>query len=568
LIPKTIHFIWIDSPLPDWAARNIEEFRRLNPEHEIKLHGSDAICDEYRPLCTPDEHASTRSDLIRYGILEREGGWYFDVDYWPLRPVSDIESAFQLDGSELFCGWMNNPRINNGVLACGPGLPLWRTLSGWIRAGGVTGACGGRTKYGPRLITQLRERHPNWVCDAAWPWLHGIKDTEAGKVYRRLLRGASARVKRSIVPELNGAIPFAFHLWAHTHTGCITGGIQSDNVFRCTGESNKRLIAVCGIRPEKNRLDEQRPWNKIADAAAELGFRCEVVDYRKDGALEELSDVPECLFLWNGITGVHGKHSAYADKLQVPKVILEYGFWRRNEYFQADTVGNQHRSSWAESTSEPAPPDGAARLAEFYPDGVVPVTAKKDGYILVIGQVPNDSQLAESEIQSPLLLQRRVRAAMPKSVDAYFRPHPQCSNVTVPAHKLVLPLLSPVSGEAANEYRKSKTGLGLAEAMAGARFVITINSTAGNEALAAGVPVLAFGPALYTSGAGVAKRTTLATLAADIRAMLDGWCPDPDAVRNYLEWLASRQYHNEEFGDKRLIARLLESAGVEVPQCC
>jgi hypothetical protein len=148
---------------------------------------------------------------------------------------------------------------------------------------------------------------------------------------------------------------------------------------------------------------------------------------------------------------------------------------------------------------------------------------------------------------------------MPKSVDVYFRPHPQCSNVAIPAHKLVLPLLSPVSGEAANEYRKSKAGLGLAEAMAGARFVITINSTAGNEALAAGVPVLAFGPALYTSGAGVAKRTTLATLAADIRAMLDGWCPDPDAVRNYLEWLAARQWDGTEIADPNVLQSILEA---------
>jgi hypothetical protein len=31
MIPKRIHFIWFGPPMPAWAERNIEEFRRLNP---------------------------------------------------------------------------------------------------------------------------------------------------------------------------------------------------------------------------------------------------------------------------------------------------------------------------------------------------------------------------------------------------------------------------------------------------------------------------------------------------------------------------------------------------------
>jgi len=116
--------------------------------------------------------------------------------------------------------------------------------------------------------------------------------------------------------------------------------------------------------------------------------------------------------------------------------------------------------------------------------------------------------------------------------------------VRLPAHKRILPMLSDDPSEA-QAYRTSKTGTGLAAALAGARFVVTINSTAGNEALAAGVPVLAFGPALYTM-VGVARQTTVKTLKENLAAMLNGWVPEQAAVENYLRWLAARQWTAEE----------------------
>ena len=74
----------------------------------------------------------------------------------------------------------------------------------------------------------------------------------------------------------------------------------------------------------------------------------------------------------------------------------------------------------------------------------------------------------------------------------------------------------------------------------GAKFVITINSTAINEALMAGVPVLAFGPHLSLIN-GAAKKASTATLKQDIQAMLDGWMPCQHKVINYLAWIAGEQ---------------------------
>jgi hypothetical protein len=237
---------------------------------------------------------------------------------------------------------------------------------------------------------------------------------------------------------------------------------------------------------------------------------------------------------------------AAAARYGAVRLFLEHGFWRRTEYLQCDTAGTQHRASWAGQLTEPAPAEGADRLRRFYPDGITPVRARKDGYILVIGQVPNDTQLSDSEVRAPVKLQRLVKRLGRLPAPVYFRPHPKCRDTSRPPHKLILRTLQghDATTEAA-EYKRHKSGAGLAEALAGARFVITINSTAGNEALAAGVPVLAFGPALYNT-AGVAHTATVKTLRADVQDLLDGWCPDPAAVENYLRWLAARQWTAEE----------------------
>ena len=96
----------------------------------------------------------------------------------------------------------------------------------------------------------------------------------------------------------------------------------------------------------------------------------------------------------------------------------------------------------------------------------------------------------------------------------------------------------------------------LAGAVRGARFAVTINSNAGNEALAWGCPVLCLGPALYAT-AGVAERTRLAKLPAAIEQMLAGWRPRDDDVRTYLCHLACRQWNCDELAEGSVLKRLL-----------
>ena len=99
----------------------------------------------------------------------------------------------------------------------------------------------------------------------------------------------------------------------------------------------------------------------------------------------------------------------------------------------------------------------------------------------------------------------------------------------------------------------------LKAAVSGAKFVVTINSNAANEALAWGCPAICMGPHLAVM-AGVAKQAPLLGLDTSLREMLDGWKPDRKALTNYLRWLACRQWSRDEIAQGECLKAVLDAA--------
>ena len=164
----------------------------------------------------------------------------------------------------------------------------------------------------------------------------------------------------------------------------------------------------------------------------------------------------------------------------------------------------------------------------------------RKGYILVLLQVPGDSQMRDSEIASPGPLVRAVEAAAGAGCDIRIRPHP----------------LHEWGFEAGSRARTM--GGPLKEAVDGAAFCVTINSTAGVESLALGCPVLCLGPALYAT-AGVALQTSIVDMPAATVKMAAGWRPTTKAVHNFLYHLACRQWTFDEIAEGTVLRRLLEA---------
>jgi len=128
-VPKSLHFIWLGKMLPEKYQKNIHTFRKHNPDYQINLwtelisdelrknlstvdiHDINSILDEFvvKPLYDKEENVGGRSDILRYEVIYRNGGVYFDTDSVCVKPFKDVLTHSFVSHVE---GWKN---ICNGV---------------------------------------------------------------------------------------------------------------------------------------------------------------------------------------------------------------------------------------------------------------------------------------------------------------------------------------------------------------------------------------------------------------------------------------------------------------------
>jgi len=536
VIPKIIHFVWIGIDMPEWAERNIAEFARLNPTYEVRVHGDEVLLDRWRDLYEGLSDVCTKSDLLRYSALQRFGGWYFDTDFYPFRPIDDLIRAYGLDGSKAFVAQLHgqkNPayKASNAVLGITVDSPVWPLVNEAISQANVPVV---RTAFGPKLMTDLFGRYPSLFCRAEWPWFYPARAGRAGRLYGVCQRGHSAYMRR--VAPTGGQIPFAIHLWAAGGRTITTKSRELIDELPGGDGGPWNGVRVCMAVLPMQWQDGSQCFRAVAGGLARIGCTVEVRDIHEDNLLE----TTDLLVVWNGRKGHYKRVSDLARTMGIPRLVLENGFFDRDAYTQIDHVDILHWASWADKLPEPASAEGAERLARVWPRPLEPF-GQRDGYVLVLGQVRGDVQMQDSEISVATPLAKVVaRSLRGTGVEGRFRKHPQARTLRARC----LPVC------------EAET---LEEAIAGARFAVMINSNGGNECLAMGCPVLCLGPALYAK-AGVAKQTTMRGIKRALAEMIDGWRPETDKVRNYLRWLACHQWSQEEYRSGDVLDRVLQRA--------
>ncbi len=120
-----IHCIWLGD-LPSNISDRVEHFRAMNPDDAVMLWTDDAeLHPDYREAW---EHRAptpqAKSDLLRYSVLEKYGGWYFDMDTTLLVPASKLQKHVSGDRfaySLLHLSQTPNP----DVLYCPLGWTGW-----------------------------------------------------------------------------------------------------------------------------------------------------------------------------------------------------------------------------------------------------------------------------------------------------------------------------------------------------------------------------------------------------------------------------------------------------------
>jgi len=118
VIPKRLHRVWLDDPLPDefagYGRRLVElhsgwEVREWRYTADLPPLCNQGLFDRAQQLC-PRDWKRFRSDLLRLELLWLYGGIYVDCDVEPLKPFDPLL------GCEAFVVWSPNRHRGGRVL--------------------------------------------------------------------------------------------------------------------------------------------------------------------------------------------------------------------------------------------------------------------------------------------------------------------------------------------------------------------------------------------------------------------------------------------------------------------
>ena len=119
MIPRIIHYCWFGhNPLPEFAQKCIESWKKYLPEYEIKEWNEDNFdvnIIQYTSEAYKEKKYAFVSDYARYWILYKYGGLYFDTDVEVIKPMDDIVGKGPFMGCEHRAGRGRGIRVAPGL---------------------------------------------------------------------------------------------------------------------------------------------------------------------------------------------------------------------------------------------------------------------------------------------------------------------------------------------------------------------------------------------------------------------------------------------------------------------
>ena len=218
MIPKAFHFVWIGPKPPWWAKENMRRFQKLNPEFSFRLHGEEVLLKafEHAYQRVEGEHLlARRSDLLRVSALLRYGGgWYFDCDFLPIRPLAELYCDYEDFPRGCFvthCDHLQGrPWMANGIIGTTADSPFFAIMvAGLIYRGDCSKTIVWES-YGPGLVTPLVEQHRRLVhvgdIDMFYPCRVRAK---AMATYKRIAEADYSH--EAVIRELGEPLPYMMH---------------------------------------------------------------------------------------------------------------------------------------------------------------------------------------------------------------------------------------------------------------------------------------------------------------------------------------------------------------------
>jgi len=187
--PRGVHFLQV---------RSYERVRVEHPSFEELWGGLDAPAERYRDVHDriPPERRSARSNLVRYAVLHRRGGVYFDFDVLVHRNLADLRAGADFIGAERV--WVvDQPRLNGRrELWMVPPTMAWATTYALRRAQA-------RLRIGPNPCEPLAPIHRSW---SAFQANNAVIGARAGSPFLRRVLAAALDIDPSIRYALGPAL--------------------------------------------------------------------------------------------------------------------------------------------------------------------------------------------------------------------------------------------------------------------------------------------------------------------------------------------------------------------------
>ena len=124
-IPKVIHLIWLDSPVPPHIRETHATWAAMHPDWEVHLWTSDEIAFLYlqnRPFYDETQSRKAKSEILRYEILYQFGGVFVENNIECLRPLDILNE--NLDFYAGLTDQIRTPRISAALIGSIPSHPV------------------------------------------------------------------------------------------------------------------------------------------------------------------------------------------------------------------------------------------------------------------------------------------------------------------------------------------------------------------------------------------------------------------------------------------------------------
>ena len=133
MIPKIIHYCWFGgNPLPPFACKCIESWKKFLPDYEIKEWNEenfDVNSVPYVREAYNEKKYAFVSDYVRFFVLYKFGGLYFDTDVEIINNVNDVITKGPFMGCENYPPKDCYPQVNPGLgLGAEPEMLLYKNI--------------------------------------------------------------------------------------------------------------------------------------------------------------------------------------------------------------------------------------------------------------------------------------------------------------------------------------------------------------------------------------------------------------------------------------------------------